>query len=278
MVSKECLDVATLPPGKTGGSIPGLPIPLPGEWPEGEVPVADCDSGGWPQSARNRAVRILRKARGFHLAGDQHLASMVRYGVEDFRDSGVVFAGPAVSNTWPRRWFPSEEGGGERVSSLRGTGDYRDGFGNAMTVLAVGNPSRTGHVPERLHDRGPGWGLIRIDHRNRIATFECWPRFSSPQQQGAVQYPGWPISIDQKSLDGRQPHALLPQVKGGDESPVATVWQLDEANEKKHVVSAYRLMKGESWSPPVHAPGRYRVQLTFADGREQWGEPVVVPE
>lgn len=274
------VNVATLPPGKTGAVIPGLPIPSPGEWPEGEVPVADCDSGGWPQSARNRAVSLLRNARAFHLAGDQHLASCVRYGVENHRDAGVVFAGPAVANTWPRRWFPSEPGGGESVSPLRGTGDYRDGFGNAMTVLAVGNPSRTGHKPERLHDRGPGWGLVHVDHRKRTATFECWPRFSVPGQKDAGQYPGWPITVEQKSLDGRKPHALLPAVEAGGSSPVASIWRVnsteEDAAEKQVLVNAYRLLNGESWSPPVHAPGFYRVQLRFPDGREEWGSVVEV--
>ena len=270
------VNVATLPPGKTGAVIPGLPIPAPGEWPEGEAPVADCDSGGWPQSGRNRAVRLLREARAFHLAGDQHLASCVRYGVENHRDAGVVFAGPAVSNTWPRRWFPSEAGTGEPVSPLRGTGDYRDGFGNAMTVLAVGNPSRTGHAPERLHDRGPGWGLVHVDHRKRTATFECWPRFSVPGKEGAEQYPGWPITVEQKSLDGRSPHALLPAVTAGETTPVALVWRVGTGDEKKVLVSAYRLMSGESWKAPVHAPGTYQVQLAFPDGREEWGEIVEV--
>lgn len=271
------VNVATLPPGKTGAVIPGLPIPSPGEWPEGEVPVADCDSGGWPQSGRNRAVSLLRNARAFHLAGDQHLASCVRYGVENHRDAGVVFAGPAVSNTWPRRWFPTESGGGEPVSPLRGTGDYRDGFGNAMTVLAVGNPSRTGQKPERLHDRGPGWGLVLVDLRQRTATFECWPRFSVPGKEDARQYPGWPITVDQKSLDGRQPHALLPTVAGGSDSPVASIWRFGATIEDKVLVSAYRLMKGESWSPPVHESGTYQVQLSFPDGREEWRERVEIP-
>ena len=270
------VNVATLPPGKTGAVIPGLPIPKPGGWPEGEAPVADCDSGGWPQSARNRAVSLLRDARAFHLAGDQHLASCVRYGVENFRDAGVVFAGPAVANTWPRRWFPSVAGGGKPVSPLRGTGDFRDGFGNAMTVLAVGNPSRTGHEPERLHDRGPGWGLVHVDLNKRTATFECWPRFSTPGKADAEQYPGWPITVDQRSLDGRKPHALLPNVESGDDLPIAHIWRVGPADEKKVLVSAYRLKKGESWNPPVHQPGSYQVQLLFTDGREAWGEVVEI--
>ena len=68
--------------------------------------AADMDSNGWPQSGRDRAVRALRAAGAFHLAGDQHLGSTLRYGVDAFDDAGVVLASPAVANTWPRRWYP----------------------------------------------------------------------------------------------------------------------------------------------------------------------------
>ncbi|MGY8720267.1 MAG: hypothetical protein ACKVI3_21090, partial [Verrucomicrobiia bacterium] len=37
---------------------------------------ADMDSNGWPQAGRNRALGSLRKAFAFHLAGDQHLATI----------------------------------------------------------------------------------------------------------------------------------------------------------------------------------------------------------
>ena len=50
----------------------------------------------------------------------------------------------------------------------------------------------------------------------------------------------------------------------------------EEAAEKQVLVNAYRLMDGESWSPPVHSPGFYRVLLRFPDGREEWGSVVEV--
>ena len=37
--------------------------------------IADLDSGGWPQSARNRALRVIRKGFPLHVCGDQHLTT-----------------------------------------------------------------------------------------------------------------------------------------------------------------------------------------------------------
>jgi len=255
-------NVATLPPGKTGGITPSLPIVEQGGWPEGEVPVADCDSGGWPQTPRNRAISLLRKGRAFHLAGDQHLSSCIRYGVDQFRDGGVAFAGPAVANTWPRRWFPSQPGTGEKINSLRGTGDYLDGFGNKMTVLAVGNPYRTGLQPSRLLDRGPGWGIVRIDNDSRQVTFESWPRWSRPGADDASQYPGWPITVSQHSLDGRKPHAHLAPVQELDGMTVVSVTREgDGETDEGESLYGYRLKDGEVWKPPVFRPGKYHVIL-----------------
>ena len=42
--------------------VPRLTIHKPGGYAEDDVPAADTDSGGWPQSARTRAVRSLAQA------------------------------------------------------------------------------------------------------------------------------------------------------------------------------------------------------------------------
>jgi len=61
-----------------------------------------------------------------------------------------------VANFWPRRWFPEQEGGNRDPDAPRNTGDYLDGFGNRMTVLAVSNPFRLGIEPTDVNDRAPG--------------------------------------------------------------------------------------------------------------------------
>ena len=71
---------------------------------------ADYDANGWPQSARNRALREIRKGLAVHIAGDQHLPAVVHYGIDEPRDGGVAFAGPAVNVGYPRWWEPDEPG------------------------------------------------------------------------------------------------------------------------------------------------------------------------
>ena len=265
-------NIATLPPGKSGGVTQSLPIIEVGGYAEGENPVADCDSGGWPQTPRNRAIRSMRKGMAFHLAGDQHLGSLTRYGLDRFGDGGVVFAGPAVANTWPRRWFPSEVGANRAEGWPRYTGDYFDGFGNRMTVLAVSNPTKTGHQPERLYDRGPGWGVIELERSTRKITFEAWPRWSVVGDPSARQYPGWPQTFDQLSMAGIASDWQLAAISaraiarnGGPKEPVVRV--IDAASGE--VISAYRLRGGETWRPGVPAPGEYLVEIGDGDGSWQ---------
>ena len=112
----------------------------PGEYPPDDRPVADADSNGWPQAARSRAVRSFARAGALHLTGDQHLGTVVQYGLDGFRDGTVVFTNPAMANTWPRRWMPAEGGANRAPGAPRYTGDFRDGFGNPVTVLAAANP------------------------------------------------------------------------------------------------------------------------------------------
>ncbi|MEM6569271.1 MAG: alkaline phosphatase D family protein [Planctomycetota bacterium] len=220
---KACLsqspfaNVATIPEEATSGSIiPSLEVPEPGVYVQGDKRAADMDSNGWPRSGRDVAVSLLRAAGAFHLTGDQHLGSTLRYGVEQFDDAGYVLSSPAVANTWPRRWFPDPtervDGGDQPQAAPGYTGRYRDGFGNAMTVLAVANP-RSGEVePKRLHDRAPGYGIARVDRAAGTLTFEAWPRHVDPSAPDAAPYLGWPVTVPLDGADGRTPLGWLPEL------------------------------------------------------------------
>jgi hypothetical protein len=48
---------------------PSLKVMKPGEYAEGETPVADHDSNGWPQTPRNQALRAMRKGLAFQTIG-----------------------------------------------------------------------------------------------------------------------------------------------------------------------------------------------------------------
>ena len=178
----------TLPQGTFGGQQAGLPVFPVGEKAPNDVPVADGDSNGWPQSGRNRAVRLLKKANAIHVCGDQHLGSVVQYGIEEHGDGTFVFCTPAIANTWPRRWMPKDK---------PILGNHEDGFGNLMTVFAVSNPHVSGHEPAALHDRVPGWGLLVCDPATESVTINAWPRWAEPNAPASDQYEGWPIFVEQ---------------------------------------------------------------------------------
>jgi alkaline phosphatase D len=188
-------NMATLPPGaNSGGVLPGLGFPEPDEYPEDWHFATDGDSNGWPQSGRNRALSSMRKAGTVHIAGDQHLGSLVEYGVDAHGDAGWGFCVPAIANTWPRRWWPPYPGENHKEGEPRYTGEYEDGFGNMVRVHAVANPMKSGRLPTNLHNRMPGYGMVRFDKPSGTVTFECWKRPQLGIEEEPQQYFGWPVT------------------------------------------------------------------------------------
>lgn len=174
---------------------------------------ADLDSNGWPQTARNRALALIQKANAVHIAGDQHLATLVQHGITEYGDGPWAFVTPAIVNTYYGRWWwPEGEKPGDHHDPkhpLPWTGDYLDGFGNKITMHAYANPhpKRRGirawdsRDTSGLHPQegwGDGWGVIRFDTSRQEVTFECWPRFQDVTQADAKQFPGWPKTISLK--------------------------------------------------------------------------------
>ncbi|MCH8978067.1 MAG: alkaline phosphatase D family protein [Armatimonadetes bacterium] len=259
-------NVATLPANARSGSvIPSLPVYGPGEYPPDDKPASDGDTNGWPQTARNRALKTIRKAFAMHINGDQHLASVVQYGVDDFRDAGFSFCVPATGNTWPRRWMPIRPGGNRPPGAPRYTGDYYDGFGNRMTVWAIANPRDTGLEPANLYNRVPGYGVVRFNRRTRDITMECWPRWVVPPTDDAQQYEGWPIIINQLDNYGRRRYGFLPPiVSATEQNPVVRV--VNEATGE----TLYTLrISGRSIIPWVFEQGTYTVWFG-EPGTDSW--------
>jgi hypothetical protein len=251
-------NVATLPRGATSGSvIPALPYLPESEYPDDHRPAADADSNGWPQSGRNRALREFRRGFAVHLAGDQHLGSLIEYGIDEWRDAGFAFAAPAIANTWPRRWFPPEPGLNRRPGLGRYCGDFRDGFGNLMTVYAVSNPGLSGREPANLYDRAPGYGIVRLGRTTRRTTFECWPRGVDPAEPGAKQYPGWPRTINQLDNHGRTPTGWLPTIEAtGVENFIIRV-----KDESTGEIEYALRTRGGTFHPMAFGPGPYTVSF-----------------
>ena len=260
-------NVATIPrEARSGAVLPGLPILPRDEYPEDYKKAADGDSNGWPPSGRNRALREMRRAFAVHIAGDQHLGSTIQYGVDDWGDAGFALCVPSVGNTWPRRWFPPEPGMNREPGSPQYTGDFFDGFGNRMTVHAVSNPYLTGIEPTNLHDRAPGYGIVRFNRTTRDITIECWPRWVDPSTPGAEQYPGWPVRLHQLDNYSRQAVGYLPRIEiSGLEDPVVQV--VEEGTSE--IVYTIRV-KGASFHPQVFTEGTYILVVGDPDlGKEK---------
>jgi hypothetical protein len=155
---------------------------------------ADLDSNGWPQAGRNKALDLLRLAGAVHIAGDQHLATVVQHGITDYGDGPWAFVVPAIVNDYYSRWWwPADERAGAHPNTettLPWTGDYLDGFNNKISMKAYVNPESPSH--------GSGYGLIRFFKDSSEVVFECWPREGDISTGEATQFEGWPIRI---SLD-----------------------------------------------------------------------------
>ena len=168
--------------------------------PAGE-PLVDFDSNGYPPLARRKAITLVKEAGAVMLAGDQHLASLLRHGIDDFDDGPIQFSGPAKGAYWQRWFAPAEKLSNPRFG-VPHTGDFIDGFGNKLRMLAVANPKITfaqyrEHVEGRRQNlmdpalKSEGLGIVRVSTQDKAFTFECWS--VTPDSE---QYPGWPVQIE----------------------------------------------------------------------------------
>lgn len=214
--------------------------------------LADLDCNGWPQQQRNETLRQIRRVRATHLCGDQHLGVTLKHGIDAFGDGPYAFTSPALVNTvYARWWHPQDEKPGANPverSPLPWTGDYLDGLGNRISVMAYANPEDL--ADERR--RGDGYGIVRFDKKAGRVTFECWPRFSQGEQ-----YAGWPIVVQNDDNDGRRPVAWLPElVFEGAGRPVVQV--IAEADGEVLYTARVR---GTRFQPHVYAQGTFSVKV-----------------
>lgn len=243
-------------------------IPPVGKYLEGDHMVADHDSGAWPQHGRDTAILKWRKGFAPHLSGDQHLGSTSHYGITEFRDGVYAVCTPAISNLWPRRWFPPHPAP-NALPGTHNTGDYLDAFGNRMTVLATANPALyPGPGLDGLRYRVTGYTILKCNRASRKTTIAEWPRWVDPSAPEAKPYAGWPIIIDQ--LDNGLWGAawkLEPIETPEFRDPVVQV-----QNESSGEVVYTLRINGNSFTPLVREPGTYTVLAYDPDGfyRKEW--------
>ena len=243
----------------------------------------DRDTHGWPTHRRNESWELLRLSRMFQIAGDQHLATVVHHGVDGPADAGFSYTAPAVANFFPRAWDPVNNAAGRTNTVSPYTGDFffngvgtlptgqpnlTSAFPHHLRVLAAGNPQQyyneTRNIsPANLHDRGAGYGIIRMNKANRRITFETWPIHADPEfPSTGSQFSDWPLTISQTDNDGRVPTGFLPTISTGiNPPPVLKVY--DETTHE--LVYAIRTRDNLVRPPVYDSPRTYRIELS--DGR-----------
>ena len=228
----------------------------------------DLDSGGWPKKARDRAIGIIRKAFAFHITGDQHLPSLVQYGLESFRDAGWCFCTPAIAVGYSR-WFRPDElsipVSNRPQHNLPNTGEYTDAFGNKNYIYAIGNPGDFGGISNRYkfqQEKTAGLGFVIFDTETRNITMESW-RFLSDvtKPDPESQHPGWPLTISQMDNYGREPSAWLPTLRiSGDPDPVVEIIN-QTTGELEYIVR----IKGNEFMPKVFSNDKFTVKVSYPE-------------
>ena len=216
----------------------------------------DLDSNGWPQTGRNKALIEMRKAFALHIAGDQHLGTIIHHGVNDWNDSCYSFCVPSIANLYLRWWSPLEPGKNREPGMPEYLGEFKDGLGNRITMLAVANPDPEENN-DKLTTRAAGFGLVKFDKKTRQITMECWPRNTDITAPDARPYPGWPRTIHQLDNYARKPVGRLPALLvTGMTDPVVQV--IDEATDE--IVYTLRI-RGTEFRPMVFKTGRYTLRV-----------------
>ncbi len=219
----------------------------------------DFDSNGWPQSGRNKAIEQFRKAFATHITGDQHLASTMQYGINDFRDAGYVIVSPATGCIWTRRWHPPVEGRNRKEGWPPNLGDFEDGFGNKITVYAVANPHKSEVEPVHHNEPGTGYSVIKFYRDSRDIQLENRPYYAGPDN--GKPFPFWPVRFNQLDNYGRKAVAWLPEVVcTGLNDPVIRIYR----ERTGEMIYALRI-KGNSFQPKVFSFGNYKIEIGEPD-------------
>ncbi len=219
--------------------------------------LVDLDSNGWPQTGRNNALKEMRKAFALMIAGDQHLATIIHHGVNNWNDSGYSMCVPSIANLYLRWWAPLEPGKNREPGAPEYTGEFRDGLGNKVTMLAVANPDPKRNGGSKLTTRAAGFGVVKFNVKTRKITMECWPRNVDITNPATKQYPGWPRTIDQQDNYARQAVAYLPTIEvTGMENPVVQI--IDESSGE---ITYTLRINGTSFRPKVFKTGKYTVKV-----------------
>ncbi len=220
---------------------------------------ADLDANGWPQSGRNKALKEIRKSYSFMLAGDQHLATVLHHGTDNWNDAGYSFCVPSISNYYLRWWKPLEKGKNRTKGDPDYYGEFLDGFNNKITLHAVANPD----MKDAPYNRGEGFGVVKFNKARREITMECWPREIDITLPDSKQYDGWPVTIKQTDNYKREAKAYLPELIINKPNQVIQV-----INEQSDEVVYTLRIEGNTFIPGVFEEGTYSIIVGEGDNKK----------
>ena len=222
----------------------------------------DLDSGGWPRSGRNRILERLRKCHAFHVCGDQHLPSIVQYGIDEYRDASWVFCTPAIYVGYERRFLPDRLGwpvNNRPIHNLPNTGNYTDAFGNPSYVYAIGqyedNTSSEDRYQKGLKTTS-GFGLVTFDPETRNIKLESIKFLADLNNapERINQHEGWPKVINQFENGGNHCYRLPLIYCDHVNDPVVQIKDLKSGK----ILTSVR-MKGKSYLASVPYLGQFEV-------------------
>lgn len=231
---------------------------------------SDLDSGGWPKFGRDKAVDILRKCFAFQICGDQHLPSLVQYGIEDYKDAGWVFCTPAIAVGYQRRFMPDTlniKYTGRPEHNFPNTGLYTDGIGNKNFVYAVGNPDDiTNHNNryQKAQNCASGFGYVAFNQKERTITSNSY-RFLSKEndEKKRGEFEGWPKTIQQTDNFYSESFYSLPTLKIEGAKNVVV-----EVVNNKDLVHIIRI-NGSSYQPKVKIAGTYNIRVVETESQKE---------
>lgn len=237
-----------------------------------EYLYGDLDSGGWPKSGRDTVIRLMRKVAAFHINGDQHVPSLVQYGLQNYRDAGWSFCTPAIAVMY-LRWFLPDELGRPIVDrpehNYPNTGKYEDAFGNKNYVYAIGNPgkitvdknSRYSHA----QIRSSGFGMVTFDQTERTILIDAWRFKADVQNPNPIrdQFPGWPFKISQFDNLGQGAENVLPRFTLNQPNQLMQIW-----NEKTGELEQIFRLKGNTVQPKLFEKGTFKI-IFGEDGKQK---------
>jgi arylsulfatase A-like enzyme len=149
-----------------------------------DVTYGDMDANGWPQTARNRALRAIAPSQAVMISGDIHFGTLHQHGIENWGDGPWGFSLPAFSSKQNRSWGPSVAAQGREIPGVTGSGNHHDRFGNKLSVAG------TAHGVN-------GYGMLLFDKTKRTITMELHT-MDQNREPSRESVPGWPRTLQIK--------------------------------------------------------------------------------